>query len=97
MTPQPLLSVRNMTRTWDGVHGCRDVSFDLYPGEVLCVVGESGSGKSTLLSAVSYQTQPDAGSVWYDTRDQGFIDLAALQGARSVSYTHLTLPTICSV
>ena len=82
MTPQPLLSVRNMTRTWDGVHGCRDVSFDLYPGEVLCVVGESGSGKSTLLSAVSYQTQPDAGSVWYDTRDQGFIDLAALQGAR---------------
>ena len=52
MTPQPLLSVRNMTRTWDGVHGCRDVSFDLYPGEVLCVVGESGSGKSTLLSAV---------------------------------------------
>ena len=78
----PLLSVRNMTRTWDGVHGCRDVSFDLYPGEVLCVVGESGSGKSTLLSAVSYQTQPDAGSVWYDTRDQGFIDLASLPAAR---------------
>ena len=71
-----------MTRTWDGVHGCRDVSFDLYPGEVLCVVGESGSGKSTLLSAVSYQTRPDAGSVWYDTRDQGFTDLAALPGAR---------------
>lgn len=78
----PLLSVRNMTRTWDGVHGCRDVSFDLYPGEVLCVVGESGSGKSTLLSAVSCQTQPDAGSVWYDTRDQGFIDLASLPAAR---------------
>lgn len=82
MTTQPLLSVRNMTRTWDGTHGCRNVSFDLYPGEVLCVVGESGSGKSTLLSAVSYQTRPDAGSVWYDTRDQGFVDLAALQGAR---------------
>ena len=51
--PRPLLSVRDMTRTWDGVHGCRDVSFDLHAGEVLCVVGESGSGKSTLLSAVS--------------------------------------------
>lgn len=82
MNAQPLLSVRDMTRTWDGVHGCRNVSFDLFPGEVLCVVGESGSGKSTLLSAVSYQTQPDAGSVWYDTRDQGFTDLAALSGAR---------------
>lgn len=82
MNTQPLLSVRNMTRTWDGTHGCRNVSFDLFPGEVLCVVGESGSGKSTLLSAVSYQTRPDAGSVWYDTRDQGFIDLASLQSAR---------------
>ena len=84
MNPQanPLLSVRGMTRTWDGVHGCRDVSFDLYPGEVLCVVGESGSGKSTLLSAVSHQTRPQAGSVWYDTRDQGFTDLAALPAAR---------------
>ena len=82
MNAQPLLSVRGMTRTWDGVHGCRNVSFDLFPGEVLCVVGESGSGKSTLLSAVSYQTAPDAGSGWYDTRDQGFTDLAALSGAR---------------
>ncbi len=82
MNLQPLLSVRKLTRTWDGTHGCRNVSFDLYAGEVLCVVGESGSGKSTLLSAVSYQTRPDAGSVWYDTRDQGFVDLAALQGAR---------------
>jgi len=73
---QPLLSVRNMTHTWDGVHGCRDIDFDLFPGEVLCVVGESGSGKSTLLQAVSYQVAPKLGSVWYDTRDAGFTDLA---------------------
>ncbi|MGE8632693.1 MAG: ATP-binding cassette domain-containing protein, partial [Achromobacter piechaudii] len=53
MNAHPLLSVRKLTRTWDGVHGCRDVSFDLYAGEVLCIVGESGSGKSTLLSALS--------------------------------------------
>ncbi len=74
--------MRGLTRTWDGrAKGCRDVGFDLYPGEVLGIVGESGSGKTTLLSAVSYQTAPDAGSVWYDTRDQGFTDLAALSGA----------------
>ena len=80
--PRPLLSVRDMTRTWDGVHGCRDVSFDLHAGEVLCVVGESGSGKSTLLSAVSCQAPLDSGSVWYDTRDQGLIDLSSLSQAR---------------
>ncbi|OZI48270.1 phosphonate C-P lyase system protein PhnK [Bordetella genomosp. 4] len=81
MNPQPLLSVRDMTCTWDGVHGCRDISFDLHPGEVLCVVGESGSGKSTLLQAVSWQMQPESGSVWYDMRNRGFVDLASLSAA----------------
>ncbi len=82
MNAAPLLSARDLTYTWDGLHGCRDVSFDLYPGEVLCVVGESGSGKSTLLSAVSGQMEPQAGSVWYDTREDGLVDLQTLSAAR---------------
>lgn len=82
MNAAPLLSARDLTCTWDGLHGCRDVSFDLYPGEVLCVVGESGSGKSTLLSAVSGQMEPQAGSVWYDTREDGLVDLQTLSAAR---------------
>ncbi|MVW79592.1 phosphonate C-P lyase system protein PhnK [Bordetella sp. 02P26C-1] len=81
MNAQPLLSVRDMTCTWDGLHGCHNVHFDLHPGEVLCVVGESGSGKSTLLQAVSWQVQPESGSVWYDTRERGFVDLASLSAA----------------
>ncbi|HTJ98597.1 MAG TPA: phosphonate C-P lyase system protein PhnK [Bordetella sp.] len=80
--PAPLLSVRGMTHTWDGIHGCRDIDFDLYPGEVLCVVGESGSGKSTLLQAVSCQVAPQAGSVRYDLREEGLTDLATLSSAR---------------
>lgn len=61
----PLLSVRNLSRLYGPSQGCQDVSFDLYPGEVLGIVGESGSGKSTLLSALSGRSRPDSGTVIY--------------------------------
>ena len=44
LTEAPLLSVRNLTRRYGARIGCADVSFDLWPGEVLGIVGESGSG-----------------------------------------------------
>lgn len=79
---EALLEVDALTCTWDGVHGCRDVSFDLHAGEVLCVVGESGSGKSTLLQALSCQVALQAGSVHYRSRDDGWLDLAEQSPAR---------------
>ena len=65
----PLLSVRHLTRTYGGRIGCTDISFDLYPGEVLGIVGESGSGKSTLLSCVAGHLAPDAGAVIFGDQD----------------------------
>ena len=68
-TEQPLLAVNNLTHLWAAGKGFEQVSFELYPGEVLGIVGESGSGKTTLLQAISARLTPQQGSIHYEGRD----------------------------
>jgi putative phosphonate transport system ATP-binding protein len=77
----PLLQVRDLAKFYGHRVGCEQVSFDLYPGEVLCIAGESGSGKSTLLNTLAFQLRPDAGSVRYDIRNKGMTELGSLPDA----------------
>ena len=60
-----LLNVRDVSHYYGNRLGCRGVSFDLWPGEVLGIVGESGSGKSTLLSLLAGRFPPSSGSISY--------------------------------
>jgi putative phosphonate transport system ATP-binding protein len=74
----PLLNVIRLGKNFGERAACRDVSFALWPGEVLGVVGESGSGKTTLLNCLSAQLEPDAGRIEYRMRDNRIADLFEL-------------------
>ena len=78
MTDDVLLRVRGLSKRYGQAIGCRDVNFDLYPGEVLGIVGESGSGKTTLLNLIAANLKADVGTVDFDTRTDGLTDVLAM-------------------
>lgn len=78
----PVLSARQLTRRYGSRIGCKDVSLDLWPGEVLGIVGESGSGKSTLLNMLSGRLEPSAGHVHYTAADGKVLDIHSLDEAQ---------------
>ena len=65
----PIISVRDFTAGYDGRVLLRDLSFDVFPGEVFVILGGSGCGKSTLLKHMIGLYQPMSGSIRIEGKD----------------------------
>ena len=63
--PDPILIAKHVSKHYGERIGCEDVSFSLWPGEVLGIVGESGSGKSTLLRCLAGIDRPTSGEILF--------------------------------
>ena len=59
----PVLNVRNISKSFGAIEAVRGVSFDVYPGEILGVIGPNGCGKTTLFNCILGQLKADTGKV----------------------------------
>ena len=65
----PIIAVRHFTAGYDGHILLRELSFDIYPGEVFVILGGSGCGKSTLLKHMIGLYWPLSGSIHIEGKD----------------------------
>src|SRR5262249_2264645 len=98
---QPLLRAERLERVYpDGdVHALRGVSLDVKEGESVAITGPSGCGKSTLLHLLGGLDRPTSGTVAFEGRPLGSIDLDAYRALRIgfVFQSFHLLPTLTAV
>jgi polar amino acid transport system ATP-binding protein len=63
---RPLVAIRSVSKNFGEFQALKQVSLDVWSGEVLCLIGASGSGKTTLLRCINQLTSVDSGGIWLD-------------------------------
>ncbi len=69
MSPEPLMKVRDVCKSFGGVQALSYVGFDLNEGDVFGVIGPNGSGKTTLVNCITGFHRVDEGSVLFKGKE----------------------------
>jgi ABC-2 type transport system ATP-binding protein len=69
MTLHPIISVKNLVKKYGDFEAVKDISFDVYEGEVFGLLGPNGAGKSTTLEIIETLRQKTSGHVTVDGID----------------------------
>jgi len=73
----PILTVEDVSKSYDGFKAITDLNFYLFPGELRTVIGPNGAGKSTFFDLITGRARPDKGKIEFDTNPHSR-DLTAL-------------------
>jgi galactofuranose transport system ATP-binding protein len=64
-----LIEMKNIDKSFPGVHALQNVDFSLKKGEIHALVGENGAGKSTLIKVLTGVDYPDKGTIALDGKE----------------------------
>jgi putative multiple sugar transport system ATP-binding protein len=80
---QPILEMRDITKTFPGVNALENVNLSVLPAEIHAVVGENGAGKSTLMKVLSgvYPYGTYSGDIYFEGEERKFRDIAESEKA----------------
>jgi putative multiple sugar transport system ATP-binding protein len=75
---QPILEMRDITKTFPGVKALTEVNLSVLPAEIHAVVGENGAGKSTLMKVLSgvYPAGSFDGAIHFEGQERTFNSIA---------------------
>ena len=66
---EPLIQVQNLGKIFGNIEVLKDITVDIYKGDVVFVVGPSGSGKSTFLRCLNRLEEPTKGHIYFEGTD----------------------------
>ena len=66
---EPLIQVQNLGKSFGNIEVLKDITVDIYKGDVVFVVGPSGSGKSTFLRCLNRLEEPTKGHIYFEGTD----------------------------
>jgi ABC-type branched-subunit amino acid transport system ATPase component len=70
-----LLSVRHVTKSFEGLVALKDFSLDVEAGEIVGIIGPNGSGKTTFFNVLSGMHKADSGAVFFDDHPANLLEL----------------------
>ena len=76
---QPMLRIKELSKSYGDLHVLKNVALDVYPGEVVAIIGASGSGKSTFLRCLNVMEMPEHGFMQFQDFSFDFRDGARAQ------------------